>query len=99
MSKKQYIKDLERLNQELVDSNNAKVTQIAELEKANIDLTLKLGVEILNSVGASTEEEPPVVILNDVINSILAQNLLEIDRNHANYLTIRELEQINSLKI
>ena len=57
-------------------------------------------VHELNSTPAEEPNSPNnPLILNDVINSILAKGLINIDRSGEDRFSIEELEAINSLKL
>ena len=80
MSKKQYIKELEEQIKFLLEVRDGNEKHIKELEEANQEFAVSLA-GVLNTDNEEpdygTPENP--VILNDVINSILAKGLMAID--------------------
>ena len=94
MNRELEIKELHVQIEALVESNNAKADYITELESINESLAEQL----INLPEEVNSPENPL-ILNDILNSIIAKSVITIDKEGIDDFNLCELEIINSLKI
>jgi len=102
MTKKETIAKLQEENAALVDSNNSKTLLIKELQQINELITadfLKcvLSTELPEAEEPNSPENP--LLLNDILNSIIAKSVIEIDKEGIDDFNLCELSMLNDLKI